>query len=294
MHLRLATPADFSACHRVRMAVRENRLSDPSRITEADYTRALTTDGRGWLVEEADAVLGFAVAYTSGHIWALFVDPAHEGRGIGQRLHAAMTDWLWDSGLQQARLSTEAGTRAQAFYLAQGWIDTGPNAAGDERCMALARPAPIDAEMQSLLARCVLCWLATVDARGQPNVSPKEVWAVRSASEIVVAHIASPNSLRNVIANPAVCLSAVDVFAQRGVKLSGRARVVLPADTAYADLAAPLLQRAGGRLPVRAVIVVRVSAAAPILAPSYLLYPDTTTEAGQIASAMRTYGVQPR
>lgn len=26
--------------------------------------------------------------------------------------------------------------------------------------------------------RSVLCWLATVDAQGQPHVSPKEVWTV--------------------------------------------------------------------------------------------------------------------
>lgn len=153
MHLRLATPADFAACHRVRMAVRENRLSNPDRITAADYTRALTTDGRGWLVEDGGQVLGFAVAYASGHIWALFVDPAHEGRGIGRRLHAAMIDWLWSTGLQQATLSTAPGTRAQAFYLAQGWIDVGPNAAGDERCMTLARPAPQGAGTQALHVR---------------------------------------------------------------------------------------------------------------------------------------------
>ncbi len=31
----------------------------------------------------------------------------------------------------------------------------------------------------------------------------------------------------------------------------------------------------------------------PILAPSYRLYPDETTEQAQVTSAMRAYGVQP-
>ena len=58
--------------------------------------------------------------------------------------------------------------------------------------------------------KSMLCWLATVDAQGQPNVSPKEIFKCE-----------------------------------------------------------------------------------PILAPSYRLYPDETTEQAQVASAMRAYGVQP-
>jgi hypothetical protein len=36
-----------------------------------------------------------------------------------------------------------------------------------------------------------------------------------------------------------------------------------------------------------------VDAVQPIVAPSYHLFPATTTEAGQIAGAMQRYGVQP-
>ncbi len=42
--------------------------------------------------------------------------------------------------------------------------------------------------------RSVLCWLATVDPEGWPNVSPKEVWAIADEQHVVVAHIASPIS----------------------------------------------------------------------------------------------------
>jgi uncharacterized protein len=41
------------------------------------------------------------------------------------------------------------------------------------------------------------------------------------------------------------------------------------------------------------VPVIRVTSVAPIVAPSYRFYPDETTEASQVASAMRTYKVQP-
>lgn len=38
--------------------------------------------------------------------------------------------------------------------------------------------------------RSVLCWLATVDATGAPNVSPKEVFCAYGASTLLVANIA--------------------------------------------------------------------------------------------------------
>ena len=56
----------------------------------------------------------------------------------------------------------------------------------------------------------------------------------------------------------------------------------------------PLLAMTGERIPVHSVLVVAVQSVAPIVAPSYWLYPEETTEASQVASAMRTYGVRLR
>jgi len=140
----------------------------------------------------------------------------------------------------------------------------------------------------------VLCWLATVDADGQPNVSPKEVWAIADDQHVVVAHIASPVSARNIAQQPQVCLSFVDVFVQKGFKLQGLARIVKVAEPDYAIWATPLLAMVEGKFKIPNVIVVAVQTVDPILAPSYRFYPEATTEHDQIASAMRRYGVQPR
>ena len=139
----------------------------------------------------------------------------------------------------------------------------------------------------------VLCWLATVDAEGQPNVSPKEVWAIADDQHVVVAHIASPVSARNIAQQPQVCLSFVDVFVQKGFKLKGTAQVVRADDPAFARWAQPLLAMVGERFVIQSVLVIRVTAVAPIVAPSYRFYADETTEQAQVAAAMRTYGVQP-
>ena len=139
--------------------------------------------------------------------------------------------------------------------------------------------------------RSVLCWLATVDAEGQPNVSPKEVWTIADEQHVVVAHIASPISARNIAQHPQVCLSFVDVFVQKGFKLLGRAREVLADDPEFATWAKPLLAMVGQRFTIQSVLVIQVQSVAAIVAPSYRFYPHETTEASQVASARRQYGM---
>ncbi len=141
--------------------------------------------------------------------------------------------------------------------------------------------------------RSVLCWLATVDADGQPNVSPKEVWAIADEQHVVVAHIASPVTVCNIRQQPQVCLSFVDVWVQKGFKLLGTAHEVCADDPAFSAWAAQLLAMVGQRFAIHSVLVIRVTSLAPIVAPSYRFFPNETTEASQIEAAMRTYGVRP-
>jgi predicted pyridoxine 5'-phosphate oxidase superfamily flavin-nucleotide-binding protein len=146
--------------------------------------------------------------------------------------------------------------------------------------------------VQEAARRSVLCWLATVDAEGQPNVSPKEVWAIADDAHVVVANIASPQSARNIAHQPKVCLSFVDVFVQKGFKLLGSAREVRAGDAEFSTWTKPLLAMVGQRFVIQSVLVICVTSVAPIVAPSYRFYPDETTEVSQVASGMRTYNVQ--
>lgn len=137
--LRQARREDVSAMQRVRSAVRENRLTSVV-ITEADYVTAIEDTGRGWVVEIGDEIVGFAIGNSrDGTIWALFVDPDHEGRGYGRQLHDAAVGWLWSQGLRLVRLTTESGSRAQRFYEAAGWTYAGLTDSGERR-YELRRP----------------------------------------------------------------------------------------------------------------------------------------------------------
>ncbi|MBQ2262075.1 MAG: pyridoxamine 5'-phosphate oxidase family protein [Loktanella sp.] len=138
----------------------------------------------------------------------------------------------------------------------------------------------------------VLCWLATVDPSNRPNVSPKEIYAETGSNQLVIADIASGRSVRNIRANPAVCVSLIDIFLQRGRKMEGMAEIIAPDHPHFAALVAPLLAKTGGVFPIRHVISFTIERTSPILAPSYVFHPERS-EAEMRADAYRTYGVQP-
>ena len=78
------------------MSVNENRPSHLSVLKQGDTERMLGGDGCGWVGEINGRIVAFAIADLSGtNVYALFVEPGYEGRGIGRRLHDTMMDWFF-------------------------------------------------------------------------------------------------------------------------------------------------------------------------------------------------------
>ncbi|MBY5993169.1 GNAT family N-acetyltransferase [Ferrimonas balearica] len=139
LRYRRAGKADIPAMTRIRLAVTENRLSDPGKITPQMYHDYLDRLGRGWVALLGDQVVGFAYAdRPNAGVWALFVDPAYQGLGAGKVLLKMTVQWLFAEGAETVRLTTEVGTRAEGFYRAQGW-QPGPVDAQGERSFLLRR-----------------------------------------------------------------------------------------------------------------------------------------------------------
>jgi GNAT superfamily N-acetyltransferase len=136
IHYRAARLTDIPELERVRFAVRENVLRTPGLVTPADYEAYLSRRGRGWVATLADdaTITGFAIADLQGHsIWALFVDPDFDQRGIGKELHRRMLDWYFAQTTETVWLSTAPGTRAEEFYRRQGWQEAGRTGSGEVR-----------------------------------------------------------------------------------------------------------------------------------------------------------------
>lgn len=145
-------------------------------------------------------------------------------------------------------------------------------------------------EIKTSINESVLCWLATVDKNGVPNNSPKEVFLPYSQDELLIADIASPNSVKNIKNNANVCVSFVHVFKQKGFKIKGIAEYFRRGDAKFDELFQCVYPITGTTYPVKGVILIKVENVKPIIAPSYYLSPDLTEEQ-QIQSALKTYGV---
>jgi GNAT superfamily N-acetyltransferase len=129
--IRRARPEDHPRVTEIRNSVKENVLRDPSRVTVAVYKWFERNPGV-WLWEEDGKILGFSAADTrDGSIWALFVDPAHERRGIGRRLFEKACEVLRTAGHRTASLTTQPGSRADRFYQAAGWKVMGTSERGE-------------------------------------------------------------------------------------------------------------------------------------------------------------------
>ena len=132
MHFREAGLNDIAQIQVVRHAVKENILSDPALVTDADCADYLTRRGKGWVCEMDGKIVGFSIGDLKDHnVWALFIVPEAEGRGIGKKLMKLLLDWYFSQTEETIWLSTGQHTRAEQFYRQQGWKEAGFH--GNER-----------------------------------------------------------------------------------------------------------------------------------------------------------------
>jgi GNAT superfamily N-acetyltransferase len=126
MIIRQALVSDIPQIQIVRHSVNENKLSDPSLVPDSDVEDYINNRGKGWVCEINSKIIGFSIADLVDHnVWALFIRPEHEGKGIGKQLHDEMMHWYFKQKHKTIWLSTWPGTRAENFYVKAGWADKG-------------------------------------------------------------------------------------------------------------------------------------------------------------------------
>lgn len=124
-------------------------------------------------------------------------------------------------------------------------------------------------EMMRTIGEQRLGFVATVNADGTPNLSPKGTFAVVDATTVAFAEIRSPGTLRNLALNPAVEVNVVDPFARRGCRLFGAARIVRRGEPGFDGLL-PLFADHGGLVArTRAIVVITVARALDLSSPAY-------------------------
>jgi GNAT superfamily N-acetyltransferase len=134
MIIREATSGDIPQIQVVRNTVKENMLSDPALVPDKDVEDYIHKRGKGWVCVVEDQVIGFAIVSVADHnVWALFIQPGHDRKGIGKKLHDEMMNWYFDQTDAAIWLGTAPKTRAEKFYRKAGWKETGTHGKGEIR-----------------------------------------------------------------------------------------------------------------------------------------------------------------
>ena len=132
MNIREAVTADIKQIQVVRNSVKENMLSDYTLVSDEDVKDFITNRGKGWVCEVDNNIIGFAIVdLRENNIWALFVLPEYEGKGIGKKLHTTMLDWYFAQTKKDVWLGTAPNTRAATFYRMLGWTEIGIHGKGE-------------------------------------------------------------------------------------------------------------------------------------------------------------------
>lgn len=126
MNFRQATTEDIPQIQIVRNSVKENQLSNPNLIPDQLVEEFITKRGKGFVCEIDKKIVGFSIVdFVENNVWALFLLPEFEGKGIGKKLHQLMLDEYFSKTKETIWLSTEVNSRAETFYKKQGWKNAG-------------------------------------------------------------------------------------------------------------------------------------------------------------------------
>lgn len=137
VRVRAAGTADVASIFYVRTSVNENALSFTELaamgITVETVTDMIRAAPCAWIAVENGAVVGFSmIDQEGGSLFAAFVLPSHEGRGIGRRLVAEAERQLF-ARHPVCWLETGRATRAAGFYGRLGWSNEQDAGNGDIR-----------------------------------------------------------------------------------------------------------------------------------------------------------------
>ncbi|MEJ4043735.1 GNAT family N-acetyltransferase [Erwinia sp. SLM-02] len=125
---RIAQPDDVESIFDVRTSVTENHLSREEMqligINESIVADMVQQNRCAWVATLNDKVIGFSMILPDeGCLFAAFVLPEYEGRGVGRSLVELAEHELFKHH-EKIWLETDKNSRAAQFYMQLGWGKT--------------------------------------------------------------------------------------------------------------------------------------------------------------------------
>lgn len=127
----------------------------------------------------------------------------------------------------------------------------------------------LSADMVRVVREQRLGFVATVNADGTPNVSPKATFVVLDDATLGFGDIRSPGTIRNLKSNPAIEVNFVDPFVRKGYRFAGAATVIERGTTGFDELLGRFAECGITVARLRALVAIRVAKAMPLISPAY-------------------------
>jgi uncharacterized protein len=122
-------------------------------------------------------------------------------------------------------------------------------------------------DMRRLIEEQRLCYVATADADGAPNLSAKGTLVVWDANTLAFADIRSPRTVANLRVNPRTEVNVVDPIARKGYRFKGAAEV--HTDGAVFERGMRLYTERGVVSAIHSIVIIQVTRALPMTSPAY-------------------------
>ena len=136
--------------------------------------------------------------------------------------------------------------------------------------------AKLSDDMKRIMTQQKLGMVATVNADGTPNLSPKATFVVLSDERIAFADLRSPNTQRNVEERGAMELNFVDPVARKGFRAKGHATYAAKGSAEFDALMPHFADLGELAERLRGMFTLNVERAAMILSPAYDIGADET------------------
>ena len=128
--------------------------------------------------------------------------------------------------------------------------------------MALLTP-----EIKEFVSKEKLGFVATVCPDGTPNLSPKGTTKVWDDQHLVFADIHSPETINNLLNNPAIEINIVDVFTRKGYRFKGTGNVLSEGKLFQEVVSSYNVQEE--TYTIKNVVVIKVERVLPLSSPVY-------------------------
>lgn len=127
----------------------------------------------------------------------------------------------------------------------------------------------LTADMRRIVDEQKLGFVATVNADGTPNLSPKATFVVLDDEHLAFGDLRSPNTVRNLADRAGIEVNFVDPFVRKGFRARGQA-VYHGADTPeFRDLVASFAAWGPLTESLRGIVKIHIERAAMVTSPAY-------------------------